>query len=249
MNIVGFLSESFQDWKGLTSVIFTGNCTYNCPACYAGKLVRTNEQYNEQDILKRIERKKQYINKIVICGGEPTMNEDLPEFLKKLKTNDFLIKLDTNGTRPLMLEKLINKKLIDYIAMDIKGPKELYPILTGRTKLDICEEVETGMKLVGDFKNHEFRTTLFPLYDSKTQKFRWMNENEIYEMSKWVVEKTGNKGHIHYFQKFTARSSQEMIDPRFSKENLPKEYHETPDDVLEKAVLAAQRYLQNARAR
>jgi pyruvate formate lyase activating enzyme len=248
MKISGFLSESFQDWNGLTSVIFTGSCTYNCPACYAGKLVRAQEQYSGEELLKRLERKKQYIKKVVICGGEPTMNEDLPEFLKKLKSQNFLIKLDTNGTKPEMIKKIIEENLVDYIAMDIKGPKELYPILTGRKELNIETEVERGMILVGNFKEHEFRTTLFPFYDQKNQ-LRWMNEQEIKDMAKWITERTQSNNHLHYFQKFTARTNEEMIDSKFSKENLPKEYQETPNSVLEKAVAVAAEYLANCKAR
>lgn len=244
MKILGFLSESFQDWDaGLASVIFTGGCSYACPACYAGKLVRNEEQHTTEEILKRLERKKAYVNKVVICGGEPTIHEDLPAFLGKIKEKGLLIKLDTNGTRPKMLQELLDNKLVDYAAMDIKGPKELYSNLTGRKDLDLKEEVEVGMKLLTKFPGYEFRTTIFPLYDSDKSSFRWMTPEEISEMSRWIVENTEKNDHLHYLQKFTARSKEEMIDPRFSKELLPKEYHETPDTLLLQMQEAARKYL------
>jgi len=73
-----------------------------------------------------LERKRGYLDGIVLCGGEPTINPDLPALAKKIKALGFNIKLDTNGSNPAMLQELINNKLVDYIAMDIKLPKERY---------------------------------------------------------------------------------------------------------------------------
>jgi pyruvate formate lyase activating enzyme len=245
MIIRGFLSESFQDWDmGLASVIFTGGCNFSCHACYAGKLVRSEEKYETKDILKRLERKKSYIDKVVICGGEPTLNDDLPDFMKKLKDKKFSIKLDTNGTNPIMLKEILENKLADCVAMDVKAPQSLYPLVTGIKEIDF-DGLEESMSLVSRFPAYEFRTTVFPIFE-KEKGFRWMTPAEISDMTKWIVESTGSNKHLHYLQAFTARKKDDMINEIFAKENLPKEYWETPMPVLMELQETARKYLPKA---
>lgn len=246
MKIVGFLPESFQDWDaGLSSVIFTGKCNFKCPGCYAGKLVRGEKVYDSEEIVKRLKRKSKHISRVVICGGEPTLELDLKYFLKDLKAEGFKIKLDTNGSNFPVLQEILEDKLVDYAAMDVKASPELYSQVVGR-QLDMRDDVEKGIGLVCQFPEHEFRTTLFPLYGGG---IRWMTPREVGDIAKFIYETVGNNGSKYFLQRFTARSKEEMLDERFSKENLPAEYQETPRKLVEEMLVEARKYLPKAEIR
>lgn len=139
--------------------------------------------------------------------GEPTINKDLPEFIKKIKELGYVVKLDTNGSNPKMLKKLINNNLIDYVAMDIKLPKEKYPeVFKGKIKVkDIEESIEFLKKGKIDY---EFRTTIVPTV---------LDKDDIIKIAKWI--KGASK---YYLQNFRAEKT---IDPKFEKiKPYPEEY-------------------------
>ena len=246
MKIVGFLPESFQDWEeGLASVIFTGRCNFKCPGCHGKKLLSGEKIYDSDEIIKRLKRKQKYINRVVLCGGEPTLELDILSFLKNLKQEGFKVKLDTNGSLYPILQDALQDKLVDYVAMDIKAPLELYSQITGR-QIDLRDDVEKGLGLVTQFPGYEFRTTLFPLNDNG---MRWMTPGEVGDIAKFIAENTGTKDHKYFLQRFTARTSGEMIDDKFSKENLPEEFHETPYKLTEEMLTEAKKYLPNTKIR
>jgi len=126
LDVKGFLEESFGDWDGEpASVIFLPSCNFRCPFCHNVNLVLNPEkletipfQYIEDQLVKH----KNWRNAVCITGGEPTLQDKLPELCQKLKQMDFKVKLDTNGTNPAILKELIDKKLVNYVAMDIKAP-------------------------------------------------------------------------------------------------------------------------------
>lgn len=128
--IKGFIETSFIDWKGhLSSVIFTGGCNFRCPYCHNSDLVlRPNELEDIplDYIIKRLKKFKKWVNHIVITGGEPTIHKGLLELIEEIKSLGFNIKLDTNGSNPEMLKELAKRDLLNYIAMDIKGPLDRY---------------------------------------------------------------------------------------------------------------------------
>ncbi|MBM3247134.1 anaerobic ribonucleoside-triphosphate reductase activating protein [Candidatus Pacearchaeota archaeon] len=211
-------------------ILYTMGCDFKCPACHAKKLTGS-QGISEQQVLDYIrDYDKRWVKGVVLCGGEPTIHKDLPDFLARLKKQTGLeIKLDTNGNNPDMLEKLTQERLVDYIAMDIKGSRELYPFVTG-IPVDITQ-IERSMRVITPLK-HEFRTTLWPI--DFQGDFGWMSEQEAIEMVKWVSNTTGTNNHRHYLQKFVARTKEEMIGPSLSKDNLPREMWETPDLILTK---------------
>jgi len=247
MEIAGFLNETLIDYPGkLASEVFTTKCSYNCPSCHSLHIVNGTPNYSEQDILDYLDRAKGLIEGIVICGGEPTKQKDLVEFTKKIKERGLAVKLDTNGSNPEMLKNLLENNLIDYVAMDIKCPKELYPQLTG-IKKNYSLEVEQCMGLLSDSNaDYELRTTIVPLYEDG--KLRWLNEQEIQKVAEWISDKSGPDTK-YFLQKFIARAEGEMICNKFSKLSLPEEFCQTPISLLDKMQESTGKYLTNCKVR
>lgn len=161
MNIKGFMKSSYIDFPGrISSVIFTGGCNMRCPYCHNRELVENKgKEIPEEYIIKTLLLRKEFINSVVISGGEPTIHKDLPEFIKKLKGFGFFIKLDTNGTNPEMLKNLIENNLLDYVAMDIKNSFKRYEKVTV-LKVSI-ENIKKSMEILRKNNvNYEFRTTI-----------------------------------------------------------------------------------------
>jgi len=137
MIIGGIQKNSFIDYPGkLSCVLFVSGCNFTCPYCHNPQLVKCNSTssncLDEKAFYEFLEKRKGFIDGVVISGGEPTLNEDLPTLLENIKRLDYPVKLDTNGTRPRMIKHLIDEELIDYIAMDIKGDPFDYPSFIAR---------------------------------------------------------------------------------------------------------------------
>lgn len=228
MKIKAFLSESYQDWSyGLTSVVFMQGCNLACRACHAKKMLDDNELVDEDELMHRIERKKKYIQKISISGGEATLQPGLPDFIKRLHDSGFKVKLDSNGMNPGVLENLAQAGTVDYLALDVKGPIELYPLITG-TQVDMTQ-YERSLGLINKFPDFELRTTVVPMAREQTQ---FITPAETVLMAEWVSKYLGKESKW-YLQPFIARTKEEMIDERFAKENLPFEMQRTPYTLLE----------------
>lgn len=167
--IGGFLKQSLIDYPGyISSVIFTQGCQFRCSYCHNPELVYprqfSQDTVDPQTILNWVARHKNMLDAIVISGGEPTMHIQLPDFMRQVKDMGLEIKLDTNGTAPDMLMALLEEKLIDYIAMDIKAPLhfESYRKLAGTTfKPAMMDKIIQSVDLLQSASiSHEFRTTL-----------------------------------------------------------------------------------------
>jgi pyruvate formate lyase activating enzyme len=165
MNIKGFLKSSFVDWDGyIVSVIFAGGCNFRCPFCYNYKLALNPEEFENFDldyIFDYLNENKDFVDGVCITGGEPTLQKDLPEFCEKIKSMGMKIKLDTNGSNPEIVEELISKKLVDFIAMDMKNSFENYEKAIG-IKIDIEKIKKTIKIIISSGIEHEFRTTVVP---------------------------------------------------------------------------------------
>ena len=164
MQIIGFMKNSFVDYPTLiSSVIFTPGCTLDCWYCHNREIIHEREGiYQEENILKFLEERKGFLDGVVISGGEPTMQADLPEFVKKVRTLGLKVKLDTSGTNYQMLEHLISNNLLDYIAMDIKAPMEHYGKITSASDKQ-KESIKKSISLVKNSGiDYEFRTTFAP---------------------------------------------------------------------------------------
>lgn len=164
MKIGGFQKFSLLDYPGeLAAIIFTQGCNFRCSYCHNPELVdaaKSDSLYPEDQILDFLKRRIGKLNAVVIGGGEPTLQEDLEDFLAKIKAMNYLIKVDTNGSLPEVIECLVKKKLVDYWAMDLKAPESLYPVVT-RSDIPFSRILESMEIIRSSSKNYEFRTTFF----------------------------------------------------------------------------------------
>src|SRR4030043_620779 len=165
IEIKGFLETSFLDWPGkLCSVLFLPYCNFRCPYCHNHPLVFHPEQYatiSLEDILSRLHSLKNWIDGVCLTGGEPTLHADLPSLIQEIRRHGFLVKLDTNGSNPAMLENLINAREIDFVSMDVKAPLDSfsYHRLTGLS-IDINAILRSIEILKRGEVEHEFRMTV-----------------------------------------------------------------------------------------
>ena len=185
--IKGFLETSFIDWPGsVAAVLFLPGCNFNCPYCHNQKLARQPHLLRSlewQDIVQRLGHFKNWLDGVVISGGEPTLQAGLPDLLQAIKQLGFKTKLDTNGSQPAVLADLIRRGLLDMVAMDWKAPlTELdYRRASGVT-VDLDALEETRRLIIDSALPHQFRSTVWPA---------WHGPREIRQMELEV-------GSVHY---------------------------------------------------
>jgi pyruvate formate lyase activating enzyme len=170
MKILGIVKASFIDYpKKASTVVFIGGCNFRCPYCHNPELVNEQgEELKQSDVLEFLQKRKKYIDGVVISGGEPTIHSELIPLIEEIKKLGYAIKLDTNGSNPEVIRKLINDRLIDYIAMDIKGPLSEYAKISN-SKINI-KDVDEAINLIKNSNiDYEFRTTICRELLSKAQ--------------------------------------------------------------------------------
>lgn len=172
--IKGFIDLSLVDWDGTVSaVIFLPHCNFRCPFCYNLSLVLNPEGMQTipyEEIEQYLMKNKGWLDGVAITGGEPTIHNELPTLCRRIKELGLGVKLDTNGTNSAMVQELIEHKLVDYIAMDVKAPLsvESYSNAAGVNAEKLLTEVERTVEiLLKNIIDHEFRTTLVPTIHSK----------------------------------------------------------------------------------
>ncbi|PIS13501.1 MAG: anaerobic ribonucleoside-triphosphate reductase activating protein [Candidatus Tagabacteria bacterium CG09_land_8_20_14_0_10_41_14] len=166
MTIGGFQKFSLIDYPDkISAVVFTRGCNFRCPYCHNPELVdlgRTGSDTNdikEKEIFSFLKNRRGKLDAVVITGGEPTLQPDLPEFIEKIKKMGFLIKMDTNGSKPKVIKKVIDSRLADYLAMDIKAPLRKY-YLFSVPKTDLNSIRQSIELIMNSGVNYEFRTTV-----------------------------------------------------------------------------------------
>jgi len=206
MIIGGIQKNTLIDYPGkIAATIFVSGCNFRCPFCYNPELVLPkaivkNPPISLKEIYKFLEERKGFLEAVVICGGEPTIYDDIIDFIKQIKDMGYLVKLDTNGSNPRILKKMIDYKLLDYVAMDIKAPKEKYEKLVG-SLVDI-ENIEKSIAILRNGKvNYEFRTTIVPGLLAK---------EDILNIVKWI-----SPAKKYFLQNFQPKD--DMVNSRFSK--------------------------------
>jgi pyruvate formate lyase activating enzyme len=169
MEIKGFIGVSLVDWDGkVSSVIFLPGCNMRCPFCYNTKLVLNPKEMPTipfEEIQNYLKKHEGWIDGVVITGGEPTIQEDLPILCEEIRKMNLAVKVDTNGTNPSMIRNLLKKGLINYVAMDVKAPftEDAYSKASGVNTATLLKSIdETIDTLLESEVEYEFRTTLVP---------------------------------------------------------------------------------------
>ena len=197
MLIGGLQKVSLIDYPGhIAATVFTAGCNFSCPFCHNPGLVRVGfDKYQmfltDEEVMEFLRSRQGMLDGVCVTGGEPVLQADLSEFLAKVKELGFLVKLDTNGSRPDILQNLIKQGLLDYIAMDIKGPLEKYSKIAG---MDIgLENIHKSTQIVRNFPEYEFRTTVAPNLHEKGDFLsiaRWLDGSKRYFLQQFRPDKT-----------------------------------------------------------
>lgn len=171
MLLGGLQKLTLIDYPGrIAATVFTTGCNFFCPFCHNPELVdpvliKKQPIISENVFFDFLAKRRGLLEGVCITGGEPTLHADLPEFVKKIKGLGFLVKLDTNGANPAMIKRLLDEKLIDFVAMDIKGPLEKYKQIVGEGVS--LENIQRSVELAKSAPDYEFRTTVLPKLHSK----------------------------------------------------------------------------------
>ncbi|PIZ00807.1 anaerobic ribonucleoside-triphosphate reductase activating protein [bacterium (Candidatus Gribaldobacteria) CG_4_10_14_0_8_um_filter_33_9] len=225
MQIGGLQKLSLIDYPGkIACAVFLIGCNFRCGYCHNPELVlpekiKKQPKISEKDFFDFLKKRKRLIEGVVITGGEPTIHSNLPDFIKKIKKLGYLVKLDTNGTNPEMLRKLIKEKLVDCIAMDVKAPVGAkiqkskaktqndnlkfnitkYNIITG-VKKDL-NKIKKSIEIIKNSDiDYEFRTTIIPTIHTK---------EDILQIAKDI-----SPAKKYYIQNF---KTEKTLDPKFKK--------------------------------
>jgi pyruvate formate lyase activating enzyme len=235
LEIKGFLDVSFVDWDGkVSSVIFLPNCNFRCPFCHNVNLVLHPENLEPipfEHIEGQLRKQKDWIDGVCITGGEPTLHTDLPDLCSRLKKMGFSVKLDTNGTNPTMLKELVERRLVDYVAMDIKAPLtiEKYGEATGVKAEETLERVKESIELLLESNiDYEFRTTVVPGIH---------NMDDLEQICRSV-----QRCKKYVLQKFDINLGKTLIDPSFTSKSLT-------DEEMQKFLTVAKKIIPNTRLR
>ena len=163
MKIHGLAKMTLLDFPGkVACTVFLGKCDFRCPYCHNYELVDGSAPpvMDLEDLLAFLSKRQGLLDGVAVTGGEPCLNRDLPDLLKDIREMGFMTKLDTNGNHPVMLKEILDKRLADYVAMDIKNSPEKYAVTVGHSEIDL-QPVLDSIRLLKDSRtDYEFRTTV-----------------------------------------------------------------------------------------
>lgn len=185
--INGFNKTTLLDYPGhLAATIFLGGCNFRCPFCHNASLVlapKSQPIISEDEVFTTLKKRIGILEGVCITGGEPTLYVGLYDLIRKIKDLGFLVKLDTNGSNPHIISKLLEEGLIDYLAMDIKNSKEKYATTTAIKNLNTDKISESISILLDSSIDYEFRTTAVKNFHERSDFLsigRWINNAKAY---------------------------------------------------------------------
>ncbi len=191
MHIHGLQKTTLLDYPGrVACTVFLAGCNLRCPFCHNAPLVCASAppQMTREEFFAFLKKRRGILDGVCVTGGEPTLRQDLPELIAAIRDLGFLVKLDTNGTNPAMLGLLLEQKLVDYVAMDIKNAPGRYAQTCGGA--DVLDAVkESAALLMEKGVDYEFRTTcVHPLHDAHTmeQIGQWLTGAKAYYLQNFV---------------------------------------------------------------
>lgn len=230
MKIGGLQELTLIDYPDkVAATVFLIGCNFHCPYCHnpdlvSPELVEGQLKIKEKNFFKFLDERKNFLDGICITGGEPTILSDLPKFIENIKKRGYMIKLDTNGSNPEMLDDLIKNDLVDFIAMDIKTSILKYDKVQAKNKIS---QVQKSIDIIKNSKkDYEFRTTVVP---------NIVDEKDIKEIAQWL--KGAKKIALQQF------CPEKVLDPSFKK---IKPY---PVQTLKKMVKILEKHVENVELR
>ncbi len=227
MKISGLQKLTLLDYPGKTAAtVFLSGCNLRCPFCHNSRLVENRgfDEISENDFFSYLEKRKGILDGVCVTGGEPLLNDGIEEFLLKIRSIGYFVKLDTNGTFPEKLESVLKNNLCDYVAMDIKNTPEKYAFTTGIENIDVSSVLKSVHILKNSQIDHEFRTTL-------VKEFHTTDDIEK------IAMQLGNK-EKYFLQKF--------VD---SGELLTEGLSPLSDEIMQNCLKSARKYVPFAQLR
>jgi pyruvate formate lyase activating enzyme len=206
VQIAAFVPLSLSDHEGrVAAVVFLRGCNFRCPFCHNPDLVvperATPARLARADVLRALGERRAFLDSVVITGGEPTVAPGLASFLADIRSLGLLVKLDTNGSRPDVLEELLARQLVDLVAMDVKAPRDRYPTFAGLA-VDLAA-IEGSMRLIrARAPDSEFRTTVAP----------GLAESDLLEIAQWLEGATR-----YVLQPFRVPPEKALLDPAWAE--------------------------------
>lgn len=226
MTISGLQKMTLLDYPGhIACTVFLGGCNFSCPYCYNSSLIcyKSNPIISQEEFFVFLEKRKGKLDGVAITGGEPLLNNDIKDFIKRIKGMGFLVKIDTNGSCPEVLQSLIDENLVDYVAMDIKNSLHKYN-LTTNSNVDISKIKKSVDILLADKIDYEFRTTVVKEYHD-IEDFKLIGEM-IKGAKKYFLQSFQNKDSV-----------------------LSKELHSMSKNELQECLKEVQQFVINASLR
>lgn len=218
MKIVGYLRTSLIEWPGkISSVIFVPGCNFRCPFCHNSNLVNPQKVVklpivSEKEVLVDLKKRKKWIDGVVVTGGEPLLQSDLSRFLSRCKQMGFGTMIETNGALDIILQCMISKNLIDYVAMDFKAPLNKRYAKTVRVEDFDPKIIRKSIKLLLESSApFELRTTIVPGIH---------NKKVLVEMAKQLKDILGKKKISWFWQNFQPKN---CLDPKFEEKTPYKQ--------------------------
>jgi len=237
MKIHGLNKLTLLDYPGhMACLIFTGACNYRCPFCHNASLVlNPNSQpaISEEEIFAFLQSRKGILEGVCISGGEPTLQADLPEFIRKIRALGYHVKLDTNGSRPGILKALLDEGLLDYVSMDIKNAPKKYLPTIGISEEPQDEDLPCFNNLITDSVRqsaellmqssipYEFRTTVVKELHSEEDLLtigKWLNGARAYYLQSFRDSETlvgAVPGQFHAYEPEQMRAFRNLLQPYF----------------------------------
>ena len=196
MKIHGLQKMTLLDFPGhVACTVFTGGCDMRCPFCHNYELVDGSAPpiMEEEELFSFLEKRRGLLDGVAFTGGEPCLQKNLPDLMKRVKQMGYSIKLDTNGNHPDMLRRMMEEGLLDYVAMDIKNSPDKYALTAGLHQIDMGPIRESVKMLMEGPVNYEFRTTCVAQFHE---------EEDFVKIGEWLE---GAKA--YFLQSFTDRDS------------------------------------------
>ena len=181
MRIAGLQKLTLLDFPGHTAcTVFTAGCNLRCPFCHNSELVlpeRTPPRLDEEEFFAFLSKRQGILEGVCVTGGEPLLQADIDQFLRRIKQMGFAVKLDTNGCFPQTLRRLVEQGLVDYVAMDVKNSRERYGATVGIADFDTTGVEESVQFLLSGAVDYELRTTVTAQYH---------DEESLCSLARWI---------------------------------------------------------------